>query len=296
VDMAFAGINPVDRYGALGRVAPEGPVPRTLGTEGSGVIDGRRVVVRGYGLGTARDGLWSTQVVVPEQALIDVPEGVDLRSAAAMGVAGVTAWRTVTELAEVTEEDRVLVLGASGGVGSIIVSVAKALEATVWGQTGNQDKADWVRERGADRVVVCDASSLVDAAKELKPTAVFDPLGDGFSGAAIELLDPRGRLVVFGTSAEPKGEIPLQILYRHAITVHGYAGLIESDERMAWYVNEALAALAEGRLKVVVDQTLALDRINDAFRAIEHRKVQGKLVVDLGATKRWGGTDGSRTQ
>jgi len=71
------------------------------------------------------------RAIVPRAALIDVPAGVDLQHAAVMGVAGVTAWRTVTELAQVTKDDRVLVLGAAGGVGSVIVSVAHRLGATV---------------------------------------------------------------------------------------------------------------------------------------------------------------------
>ena len=143
VSLAYGGVNPIDRYGALGRVAQDGPVPRTLGTEASGTVDGRKVLVRGHGLGTRRDGLWASHAVVPENALIDIPDGVEMPAAAAMGVAGVTAWRTVTEKAGVRPDDRVLVLGASGGVGSVIVSIAHALGATVWGHTGNEKKASW---------------------------------------------------------------------------------------------------------------------------------------------------------
>src|SRR5947209_13360197 len=116
LEVAFSGVNPVDMYAAQGRVAAEAPVPRTLGTEGAGTVDGRPVVARGYGIGTARDGLWANAAVEPRAALVDVPEGVDLKTAAAMGVAGVTAWRTVHELARVSADDTVLVLGASGGV------------------------------------------------------------------------------------------------------------------------------------------------------------------------------------
>ncbi len=100
-------------------------MPRTLGTEGAGTTDGCPVMARGLGIGTTRDGLWATAAVVPRAALIDVPGGVDLAAAAAMGVAGVTAWRVVTELAQVKPDDTVLVLGATGGVGSIIVSAAE---------------------------------------------------------------------------------------------------------------------------------------------------------------------------
>ncbi|MGH9208787.1 MAG: zinc-binding dehydrogenase, partial [Acidimicrobiales bacterium] len=124
-----------------------------------------------------------------------------------MGVAGVTAWRVVTELAQVNDSDRVLVLGASGGVGSIIVSVARRLGATVWGQTGDAAKQTWVRERGAENVVVIGAGGLREAVRELKPTVVFDPLGNGFTGAATDALEESGRLVIFGTSGEATGHI-----------------------------------------------------------------------------------------
>ncbi len=281
VDMAYGGVNPVDRYGALGRVAADGPLPRTLGIEGSGTIDGRPVLVRGYGLGTARDGLWSDAAAVPAGAVIDVPDGVDLAAAAAMGVAGVTAWRVVTEKAKVTGDDRVLVLGASGGVGSIAVSVAHAIGAEVWGQTSSEGKADWIAERGADHVVVGDASSIVERTSDLRPTVVIDPLGDGFTGAGIELLEPRGRLVIFGTSADGRGDVPLQTLYRKGLTVYGYAGLIEDDEVLASHVRDAMEALRDGRLEVVVDRTLPLEQVNDAFDLLEQHAVHGELLLDL---------------
>ena len=102
VEMRYGGVNPVDRYRAAGTVDAGSPVPRTLGAEGAGTFEGRPVVVFGHGVGTTRDGIWSTRAIVPRAALIDVPAGVDLQHAAVMGVAGVTAWRTVTELAQVS--------------------------------------------------------------------------------------------------------------------------------------------------------------------------------------------------
>lgn len=282
VDMVFGGVNPVDRYGALGRVAPDAPVPRTLGSEGAGTLDGRKVMVRGYGLGTTRDGLWAHKAVVPSDALIDIPEGVGLEAAAAMGVAGVTAWRVITEKARVATEDRVLVLGASGGVGSIAVSVARSAGATVWGQTTSEDKRKGISDRGAESVVVADAGALVEAAKELRPTVVIDPLGDGYTGAGIELLEPRGRLVIFGTSADVNGNLPLQMLYRKALTVYGYAGLIEDDEVLARHILDAMDALRDGRLEVTIDRVLKLDGVNEAFDLLEKHEPQGKVLLDLG--------------
>jgi NADPH2:quinone reductase len=283
VTLAYGGVNPVDRYGALGRVAPDAPLPRTIGSEASGRLDGRPVLVRGHRLGTARDGLWAEKAVVPAAAVTALPEGVSLEAAAAMGVAGVTAWRTVTEKAQVGPDDRVLVLGAAGGVGSIAVSVARSLGATVWGQTGSAEKVDWIRQRGAVEVVVADAVSLAEVARPLRPTVVLDPLGDGFFGAAVELLEPRGRLVLYGTSADPTGEVPLQLLYRKGLTVYGYGGLIEPDDVLAEHLEVALRALADGRLEVVVDRVLPLGEVNEAFDLLVDRQVRGKVLLELGA-------------
>lgn len=283
VDMAFAGVNPVDRYMAEGRMAPDGPLPRTLGMEGAGTVagDGRAVLVQSAGLATKRDGTWAERVVVPQSAVTDLPAGVDLAEAAAMGVAGTTAWRTATDQARVTADDRVLVLGASGGVGSILVSICRSIGARVWGQTGSADKAGFVRDQGAEEVVTAGAGDLAAAVGPLEPTVVFDALGDGFSAAAIEALGPFGRLVSFGVSAGPMAEVNMQSLYRKGLTVFGYAGLLEPEDRMAAAKAEALKALADGRLKVAIAEVLPLGRVNDAFAALLDRAVTGKIVLDL---------------
>lgn len=283
VEMAFAGVNPVDRYGAMGTVAPGAPVPRTLGVEGVGRLEGRWVVLYGHGLGTARDGVWADAAVVPRAACVDVPDGVAPERAAALGVAGATADRTVTELARVTPDDRVLVLGASGGVGSLIVSLVHGIGAQVWGQTGQEAKVKDVESSGADRAFVAHAGTLAAAAAGLRPTVVFDPLGDGFTGAAVETLEPYGRLVLFGTSADPDGRVPLRDLYRKGLSLLGYAGLIEPEDAIRRGIEGALQAARDGRMAVRIDAVLPLEDVNEAFRRLEHREVSGKLVLALGA-------------
>jgi NADPH2:quinone reductase len=283
VEMAYAGVNPVDRYMAEGRVAPNAPLPRTLGMEGAGRLaeDGRPVLLHGAGLAAQRDGVWAERVVVPRSAVTDIPDGVDLAEAAGMGVAGVTAWRTATEFARVTADDRVLVLGASGGVGSILVSLCHSIGARVWGQTGNPDKADFVTSLGAEEAITAGPADLAAGLEPLSPTVVFDALGDSFTPAALEALAPCGRLVSFGVSAGPMAEINMQVLYRKGLTVYGYGGLIEPEERIAAGRTAALAALAEGRMRVVIADRLPLGRVNDAFAALVNRAVTGKIILDL---------------
>ncbi len=280
VDMAYGGVNPVDAYIAQGRVAPDGPLPRTLGGEGAGSVGGEPVLVAGHGLGTRRDGVWAQQANVPGDAAVPVPDGVDLAQAAAAGVAGVTAWNTVG-LAEVTPDDRVLVLGASGGVGTVLVSLLRSRRATVWGQTGAAEKGDVIRDQGADEVVVTGAEGVVDATRGLRPTVVFDPLGGPFTPAALRALEPRGRLVIFGTSAGPEASLHLQHLYRNSLRVIGYGGLGLSDaERRAGLV-ETLDAMARGEMRIPVDRVLPLAGVDDAFRALGERALRGKVLLDL---------------
>ena len=281
VELEFGGVNPVDTYVAAGRVNPDGPLPRTLGAEASGVIDGRSVLVAGEGLGVVRDGVWARAAIVPEQALTPVPEGVQSRDAAVMGGAGLTAVNVVRELARVTAEDRVLVLGASGGVGTMIVSLAHAAGATVWGQTGTERKTAAIIEQGADRAIVASPDELGEQITQFEPTVVFDPLGGDFVAAVIAATAVRGRVVSFGTSAGAEVTFNMQQLYRKMISLLGYAGLqLRRDEQRAG-LERALRALADGSIKVRIDSVLALEDVNEAFHRLNSRTVQGKLVLDL---------------
>lgn len=281
VELEFGGVNPVDMYVAQGRVAPDGPLPRTLGGEATGAVDGRGVLIAGERLGSARDGVWAEAAVVPDAAVIELPDGVDPRAAAAMGIAGLTAWNVVHDLGEVTAEDRVLVLGASGGVGTMIVSLAAAVGAQVRGQTGSPDKAPLIEELGAERAIVAGAEELSGALDGFEPTVAFDPLGAGFVQPVLDALAGGGRIVSFGTSAGPDVHMNMQVLYRKGIKLLGYAGMLVGRERRREGLTAALEALRKGDLKVVVDDVLALEAVNEAFERIAGRRVRGKLLLDL---------------
>ncbi|HVW34640.1 MAG TPA: zinc-binding dehydrogenase, partial [Acidimicrobiia bacterium] len=143
------------------------------------------------------------------------------------------------------------------------------------------DKAAFSRRQGAEEVVTADAGGLADAVAPLNPTVVFDALGGGFSAAAIEALAPQGRLSSFGVSSGPMAEINMQSLYRKGLTVYGYGGLIEPEDRLQAGKAGALKALAAGALRVQVADVLPLHRVNDAFAALVDRAVSGKIVLDL---------------
>jgi NADPH:quinone reductase len=281
VALEFGGVNPIDRHIAEGRVNPDGRLPRTLGGEAAGRADGRPVLVAGEGLGTARDGVWAQAAVVPRAAVLALPEGVQPRDAAAMGIAGLTALNCVRELAKVTAEDRVLVLGASGGVGSMVVTLARAAGATVWGQTGSPDKAAAIAEQGAERVVVTGPEQLAEQVAGFAPTVAFDPLGGDFAAPLVEVLAARGRLVSFGVSAGAQVTFNMQSVYRKMLSLLGYGGMQLTGEERRTGLQAALHALGDGSIRVRIDEVLPLDRVNDAFTRLVQRRVQGKLLLDL---------------
>ncbi|HEX4010867.1 MAG TPA: zinc-binding alcohol dehydrogenase family protein [Solirubrobacteraceae bacterium] len=281
VRLRYGGVNPIDRYGALGRVGPDMPLPRTMGAEAAGELDGRPVLVAGEGLGGARDGVWAQAAVVPREAVTDVPAGVAPEQAAAMGIAGLTALNCVRDLARVSAEDRVVVLGASGGVGSMIVSLADTAGATVWGQTGSAAKAAGIEEDGADRVIVGGPEEIAGPLAEFQPTVVFDPLGDGFVAPVVEAMAPRGRIVSFGVSAGAEVTFNLQLVYRKMVSLLGYGGGQLTPEERRPGLEAALEAVRAGALRVRVDEVLPLDQVNEAFQRLADRRVQGNLLLNL---------------
>lgn len=278
VTITHAGVNPVDRYVAEGRLAPDAALPRTLGSEAAGTLDDASVVlVSGEGLGAVRDGVWANEVVVPAACITPVPAGIDPAVVASMGVAGLTAWSAVALRAAVTSQDRVLVLGAGGGVGLGCVSLAAARGATVWGQVGTASKGPAVSSAGAARVLTGDA----DAIGGLEPTVVIDPLGGAFTPAALAALQPGGRYVVFGTSAGAQVTLDWQQVYRKNLTIHGQGNMVYTSEERRRHLGDALAAAADGELRLPIDRLVPLDQVNDALAALANREVTGNLVLTM---------------
>jgi NADPH2:quinone reductase len=281
VDLHYGGVNPIDRYIAEGQVNPDAIRPRTLGGEASGEVDGRLVLVAGEGLGFVRDGVWAQAAVVPREAVAEVPEGVASEHAAAMGIAGLTALNCVRTLAQVTAGDRVVVLGASGGVGSMIVSLARSAGATVWGQTGSAAKVPAITAEGAHHVLVGGPEEIAAGLADYEPTVAFDVLGDGYVAAVVDAMAPRGRIVSLGVSAGADVTFNMRVLYRKMLSLLGYGGTSLTREERRPGLQAALEAVRAGELSVRIDSVLPLQEVNEAFQRIVDRQVQGKLLLDL---------------
>jgi NADPH:quinone reductase len=281
VEIAFASVNPLDVWITQGSVgAAAAHLPWIPGTEATGHADGRRVLVRGGGLGVVRPGVYCSKIAVPDAWLLPIPEGLDLAQVAAMPVAGITAWMSLHGRAQIGPLDRLLVFGASGGVGAVAVQLAKAVGATVWGQTGSAAKVDGIIANGADNVIVTGADGIEAAVESYEPTVILDALGGPYTDAAIACIANKGRVVVFGTSNNEQVSINLRRLYRKGVSLLGYAGLVDTPEEQRAAMDALLAMMAAGSLRIPVGDVMPLAGAADAHARILAREVEGKIVLD----------------
>ena len=195
-------------------------------------------------------------------------------------MAGITAWQALHARARVEAADKVLVLGASGGVGAIAVQLAKAAGAAVWGQTGSAGKVEGITANGADNVVVTGAEGLEAAVESYQPTVILDSLGGPFTDAAVAAIAIQGRLVVYGTSNDEQVSLNLRRLYRKSVNLLGYGGMVDTPEEQRIALETLMSMLAAGTLRVPIGELLPLAGAADAHARILGRGVEGKILLD----------------
>jgi NADPH2:quinone reductase len=281
VTVTRASVNPLDVWVSAGTVPAAGPLPRTAGVEGAGVTaDGRRVHFRGCGLGMIRDGTFAERAAVPEVGLTPIPDAVDDAQAAGVGIGGVTAL-DVLDVGGVGAGTSVLVLGASGGVGSFAVQLAAARGARVIAQTSSEANAAKLREI-AETVVVAQGADLADAVRGAGVDAVevvLDCLGGPYGEPSAKLLAPGGCLVVYGASAGPTFSVASPEFYRKRGRILGYGGIAEKPEDLARKGAAVLEQVASGAVRSVVAAELPLAEANEAFLRIRERRAGGKILL-----------------
>jgi NADPH2:quinone reductase len=281
VHLRYAAVNPLDnRVRATTALSPNG-LPRTLGVEGVGEVDGQWYVLSGDGLGVARDGTWAEYTTVSRDELVPVPAGLDLQLATCAGMAGSTAVRVTCDLGRVDRGDRVLVLGAAGGTGSAIASLARSRGARVWGQVGSPAKADAVQRAGAVPIVAGTAAALRGQIGDLGITVAFDPLGGDYTAALVEAVTDGGRLISYGVSAGGRAALSMRSLYRRNLTIHGYGVLADPAWRVRAATGTALYYLATGRMTIPIDRVLPLAEAERALAALANREIIGKVLLDV---------------
>jgi NADPH2:quinone reductase len=281
VEVLAAALNPLDINIAAGRFyGGHPPVPYVPGSEGVVRRDGARFHAFGDGLGIARDGTLAELAAVAEGTLVEVPDGVDDAQAVAFGIAGIIAWSAVAWRVEVGPGDRVLVLGATGAVGTIAVQAARLLGAERIVAAGRDtERLARAAELGADETVQLDggedlADRLRAAAGGEGPNVIVDPLWGDAAATASEAAAPGARIVHLGQSAGPTASFASAAVRGKELSILGVSNFARSrDERRALY-HELLEHVRSGEIRLDVE-TFPLEQVDEAWR----RQAAGAKVV-----------------
>ncbi|GAB7109338.1 zinc-binding dehydrogenase [Streptomyces phaeofaciens JCM 4814] len=268
-----------DHFPVVPPYVPGGGVSGTVAAVGAGVDAGwagRRVV-------SWVDGSYAERATAPVTALVPVPDGLDLRTAAALVHDGVTA-SGLLERTSVSPGDRVLVLGASGGMGTLLVQLARARGATVVAAARGEEKLALVTELGAHATVDVSAPGWVERAREALgggAEVVLDGVGGELGAAALPLTVDLGRFSAHGAPSGAFAPLDPEEVERRDITVFGIADLQFPRTDVHRLTAHALAEAAAGRLRTVIGAVFPLTETEAAHRAVEGRGAVGKVVLDV---------------
>ncbi len=289
VKVAAAGVNAIDgqfRDGSL-----RTPLPFIPGQEGAGVVTevGAQAKTVKVGDRVAWSGVlgsYAEYVVSPEEHLVPVPAGLTDEQAAAAMMHGLTAHYLVTDAHKLKAGETALVHAAAGGVGLLLVQMARAIGARVIGTASSEEKAWLAREAGADEVIVFTRQDFESEVKRLTDGKGVDVVYDGVGKATFEknlnVMRLRGMLVLYGMSSGPVPPVdPAKLsekgsLYMARTTL---AHFTATREELLTRTSALFAMIADGKLKVRIAKTYPLAEAARAHRDMEARKVAGKLLL-----------------
>lgn len=290
VEIAAAGVNFLDTYRRSG-VYPMS-YPHVVGTEGAGVVTEVGPDVHDLSPGERIAwvdalGSYAEYQLVPTTSAVRVPDGLELSTAAAAALQGITANFLVTSTYEVQPGDDVLVHAAAGGVGMLVVQLARARGARVIGTVSTAEKEQRARAVGAQDVIryteVDDVAGEVRRLTDGQGVAVaYDGVGKDTFESSLASLRRRGMLVLFGGAS---GQVPPFDPQRlnHAGSVYltrpTLAHYIADRDELVRRADEVFAAVLAGEMTITVADTLPLEKAADGHSALEGRLTSGKLLV-----------------
>jgi NADPH2:quinone reductase len=296
VKVAVAGVNFMDVYMRSGQYARSHtyttPLPLLLGMEGAGVVDNVGEGVRGVRVGDRvawciSRGAYAQYAVVPAWKLVPIPPGVDFALAAALQLQGSTAHYLSHSLFPLRPGHACLVHAGAGGVGQLLVQLAKARGARVLATVGSADKAAIVKSLGADEAILYREVDFREAVRALTGgegvDVVYDSVGRDTIHQSIRALKRRGTCVMYGASSgQVEGIAPLELAEAGSVFftrphLADYMQPHEVRERAA----ELFSLVASGRLRVAIDRIFPLPELPAAHRVLEGRGTRGKLLLSI---------------
>ena len=287
VQIKAAGVNFIDVYFREGRYPA--PLPFVNGQEAAGVVTevgsdvttlkpGDRVAY------TSALGSYAEYAAVPASRLVKIPDELDFEQAASAMLQGMTAHYLVHSSYPLKKGETALIHAAAGGVGLLLVQMAKKIGARVIATAGTHEKAQLARDAGADECIVYTEADFETETRRLSDGVhvVYDGVGKATFDKDLNVLRPRGYLVLFGGSS---GAVPPFDLIKLSqkgslfITRPTLAHYTATREELEWRANDVLQSIARGELKLRIHKVYPLAEAAQAHRDLEGRKTSGKLLL-----------------
>ncbi|HEY0765309.1 MAG TPA: quinone oxidoreductase [Pyrinomonadaceae bacterium] len=289
VQIKASGVNFVDVYFREGRYPT--PLPFINGQEAAGVVTevGSEVTTLQPGDRVAyssRLGSYAEFAAVPADRLVKIPAGVDFDQAAAAMLQGMTAHYLLHSTYPLQKGQTALIHAAAGGVGLLLVQMAKKIGGRVIATAGTAEKAQLARDAGADECIIYTEADFESETKRLTNNegvhVVYDGVGKATFDKDLNVLRPCGYLVLFGGSS---GAVPpfdlIQLSQKGSLfitrpTLHHYT---LTREELEWRAGDVLQSVARGELKLRIHKAYPLADAAQAHRDLEGRKTTGKLIL-----------------
>ncbi|MGH9883507.1 MAG: quinone oxidoreductase family protein [Pyrinomonadaceae bacterium] len=289
VQIKAAGVNFIDTYIREGRYPAQ--LPFVLGQEAAGVVKSVGPAVNEFKVGdcvayVGVQGSYAEYAAVPAERLVHVPDALDLNQAAAAMLQGMTAHYLSHSTYPLKRGETALVHAAAGGVGLLLVQMAKKLGARVIGTAGSDEKAAVAREAGADEVIIYTKDDFETETRRLTEGqgvhVVYDGVGKSTFDKDLNVLRPRGYLVLFGGAS---GAVPPFDLIKLSqkgslfITRPTLAHYTANRAELEWRSSEVMRMIVRGDLKLRIHATYPLEKAQEAHRDLEGRKTTGKVLL-----------------
>jgi NADPH:quinone reductase len=289
VKIAAIGVNFIDVYFREGRYPA--PLPFVDGQEAAGTVTdvGSNVTAVKPGDRVAYTGVigaYAEYAAVPADRLVHVPDKITDQQAAAAMLQGMTAHYLVNSTYRLKKGETALIHAAAGGVGLLLVQMAKNIGARAIGTVGTEEKAKLAREAGADEVILYTQQDFEVETKRLTDGkgvhVVYDGVGKSTFEKGLNVLRPRGYMVLFGGASgavPPFDPIALSQKGSLFLTRPSLVNYIATREELEQRSNDVLGSVAAGKLKLRIGHIYKLEEVQQAHRDLEGRKTTGKILL-----------------
>lgn len=289
VKIEAIGVNFIDVYHRTGLYPM--PLPFTPGSEAAGAVEAVGPEVSDFQVGdrvayAMSPGAYEEYAAVPTSKLVKLPDNVDARRAAAAMLQGMTAHYLVTSTYPLKKGNTALVHAAAGGVGLLLIQMAKLTGARIFGTVSTEEKARLAREAGADEVIIYTEHDFQEEVKRLTEgrgvQVVYDSVGKTTFMQSLDSLAPRGLLALFGQSSGPVPPFDAALLAQKGslfLTRPSLAQYTATREELLWRAGEVLTWINEGKVKLRIGKIFPLAEAAEAHRQLEGRATTGKVLL-----------------